>query len=69
MDLDSNKRKVLDKAAHGINLLKELYNGHSITIGDQTFETANGVIQGGLNSPWMFSVYIEHFIYNNPLLK
>jgi len=31
--------------------------------------THNGVIQGSINSPWLFALYLEYFLFSNPKVK
>jgi hypothetical protein len=49
--------------------LKNMYEGHVLKNGDEEFETTNGVIQGSVNSPWLFSIYLEHFLFQEPTIK
>jgi hypothetical protein len=46
-----------------------MYMGHKLITGSESFETTNGVIQGSVNSPMLFSVYLEHFLFKDPLIK
>lgn len=49
--------------------LKLLYQDHTVVIGKTKVPTHNGVIQGSINSPWLFAVYLEEFLYSNPEVK
>jgi hypothetical protein len=73
----------LDQIAHintkfddeQINLtaIKFLYQNHTIICGTgpeaERIPTYNGVIQGSVNSPWMFACYLEEFLYSNETTK
>ena len=59
----------LDDMEVVITLLKELYREHAIVVGDQELPTHNGVMQGAVNSPWLFSIYLEHFLFSNEKVK
>lgn len=43
--------------------LKDMYKGHRLRTGDKSFETTNGVIQGAVNSPNLFAIYQEYFLF------
>lgn len=59
----------LDDMEAVVTLLKELYREHAIVVGDSELPTHNGVMQGAVNSPWLFSLYLEYFLYSCPKVK
>ena len=52
-----------------VTLIKELFHNHSILVGDTPLYTHNGVIQGSINSPWLYTLYVDHFIILNSETK
>lgn len=52
-----------------MSVLKLLYQDHAVVIGSGRLETHNGVMQGSINSPWLFAVYLEEFLYSNDEVK
>lgn len=52
-----------------ISVLKLLYQEHTVVIGKEKVVTNNGVLQGSINSPWIFAIYLEEFLYSNYEIK
>ena len=58
-----------DNAQINLTAIKILYRDHSIQVGDEAITTHNGVIQGSINSPWMFACYLEALLYSDENIK
>lgn len=52
-----------------MTILKDLYTGHVTVVGKEAFETHNGVLQGAVTSPDLFSIYLESLLFADPYLK
>lgn len=61
--------ETFEEAVVCMTVLKQLYQEHVIVVGKERIVTHNGVMQGSINSPWLFSIYLEEFLYHNADVK
>ena len=66
---DINLLEKLEMAQKALTPLKDMYDGHKLITGTESFETTNGVIQGAVNSPQLFAVYLEEYLFKDPIIK
>ncbi len=62
-------RCVNESERHIVQLLIELFTINKVKYGEQWFEVNRGVMQGGVISPFLFNVYLEHALMSCQVLK
>ena len=58
-----------DSLRKAMTVLKDMYWNHVTMVGEEGFETYNGVLQGAVTSPDLFSIYLESLLFSDPILK